>query len=96
LTSEGMKETEVEIYGSRYTVKGDADPEYVRQVAKFVDDKMRALARKSPPASGTHRLAVLAALNIADELFKLRRRQEDVDDMIRKKTGDLFEMLGGE
>ncbi len=96
MTSEGKKETEVEIFGSRYTLKGDADPEYVRQIARFVDDKMRALARKSPPSSGVHRLAVLAAFNIADELFKLKRRQEDVDDMIRKKTGDLFEMLGGE
>lgn len=96
MTSEdGMKDTEVEIFGTRFTIKGEADEEYVRQLARYVDDKMRTLSRKSP-IYGAHRVAVLTALNIADELFRLRRHQEDVDELIRKKTGDLFEMLGGE
>ncbi len=87
-----MKDTSVEIFGGVYTVRGDEDPAYVRQLAAFVDEKMRAAARKSP-AAGAHRIAVLAALNMADELFKLKRRQRDVDSMIIEKTGSLFDLL---
>jgi len=88
-----MKNTEVEIFGSTYTIKGDEDPAYIRQLAMYVDDKMRAVARRSPSMLSTHKIAVLTALNVADELFKLKRRQQDMDDMIREKTGDLFEIL---
>jgi cell division protein ZapA len=88
-----MDNTEVEIFGSYYSVKGDADPEYVRQLARFVDEKMRSLARKAPSSVGAQKIAVLAAINIADDLFKLRRRQHDVEALIQKKTGDLFDLL---
>lgn len=88
-----MDSTEVDIFGSPYTVKGDADPEYVRQLARFVDEKMRTLARKAPSSVSAQKIAVLAAINIADDLFKLRRRQQDVENLIEKKTGDLFDLL---
>jgi len=91
-----MRETAVEIYGSSYVIRGEADPEYVRQLARFVDEKMRALARRSPSAIGAQKIAVLAAFNIADELYKLRRRQGDVEKMVREKTGDLFDLLQDE
>ncbi len=87
---------DVEIYGGTYSVKGDADPEYVRQLARFVDEKMRSLARRSPSTVSAQRIAVLAAVNIADELFRLKNRQRKVEEMVHKKTGDLFNMLGGE
>ncbi|HEY3347401.1 MAG TPA: cell division protein ZapA [Nitrospirota bacterium] len=90
-----MNSTEVDIFGSSYVVKGDADPEYVQEVARFVDQKMRQLAGKSPNAAGVHKVAVLAAINIADELFQLRRKQKKVDEAIRRKTGDLFDLLEG-
>ena len=89
-----MKSVEVEIFGGTYTIKGDSDPEHVRALARFLDEKMRAAARSSPSTIGAHKIAVLAALNIADELFSLRTRQKDVDNMIRRKTGDLFDLLG--
>lgn len=88
-----MDSVEVEIFGGKYTVKGDADPEYVRQLARYVDDKMRMLARKSPSTSNPQKIAVLAALNIADELHKARRRHREMEDMVRQKTGDLFDTL---
>ena len=89
-----MDSIEVEIFGSHYTVKGDADPEYVRQLARFVDEKMRTLARKAPSSMSSQKIAVLAAINIADDLFKLRQRQQDVETLIQQKTGDLFDLLG--
>jgi cell division protein ZapA len=90
-----MKSADVEIFGTSYTVKGDADPEYVLQLARYVDDKMRSLQRKSPPTASAQKIAVLTAVNIADELFKLRRRQAEVENMVQRKTGDLFDILDG-
>ncbi len=90
------KSVDVEIFGGTYSIKGDADPEYVRQLARFVDEKMRALALRSPSTVSAQRIAVLAAVNMADEIFRLRNRQRKVEEMVEKKTGDLFDMLGGE
>ncbi len=90
-----MKNAEVEIFGTSYTVKGDEDPEYVQSLARYVDEKMRALQKKSPSTVSAQKIAVLAAVNIADELFKLRRRQAEVENMIQKKTTDLFDILEG-
>ena len=90
------KSVDVEIFGGTYSIKGDADPEYVRQLARFVDEKMRSLAQRSPSTVSAQRIAVLAAVNMADELFRLRNRQRKVEEMVEKKTGDLFYMLGGE
>ncbi|MBI5190883.1 MAG: cell division protein ZapA [Nitrospirae bacterium] len=91
-----MNNTEVEIFGGTYTVKGDSDPAYVRELARYVDEKMRTLSRKSPHAIGVQKIAVLAALNIADELFRLKRRGQDVDKLIVEKTADLFDLLKDE
>ena len=61
----------VEIHGQRYPIRSTLDPEYVARLASYVDDKMRAAA-DSTPTGDSLRLAVLAALNIADELFRCR------------------------
>ena len=90
------KSVDVDIFGGTYSIKGDADPEYVRQLARFVDEKMRSLAQRSPSTVSAQRIAVLAAVNMADELFRLKNRQRKVEEMVEKKTGDLFDMLGGE
>ena len=88
-----MDSVDVEIFGGKYTIKGDADPEYVRQLARYVDDKMRMLARKSPGTANPQKIAVLAALNIADEFHRARRRHREIEDMVKQKTGDLFDAL---
>ena len=90
------KSVDVEIFGGTYSIKGEADPEYVRQLARLVDEKMRTLAKRSPSTVSAQRIAVLAAVNMADELYRLKNRQRKVEEMVHKKTGDLFEMLGGE
>jgi cell division protein ZapA len=59
----------VEIHGLRYPIRSGLDPEYVAQLAAYVDEKMRLASRESP-AGDTLKLAVLAALNIADEFFR--------------------------
>ena len=59
----------VEIHGQRYPIRSGLDPTYVAELASYVDEKMR-LAAKESPAGDTLKLAVLAALNIADEFFR--------------------------
>lgn len=67
------------IYGQEYTIKGDESREYVETVARYVDKKMRQISQKSPHLT-LPKVAVLTALNIADELYKL---QEDYEALIR-------------
>ena len=61
----------VEIDGQRYPIRTALDPAYVTRLAAYVEQKMRA-ASDSTPTSDSVSLAVLAALNIADELFRCR------------------------
>ena len=61
----------VEIFGQTYNVKAGADPGYVEQLAAFVDERMRDIGRTAGAVDSV-RVAVLAALNIADECFRLR------------------------
>ncbi|MEX2270537.1 MAG: cell division protein ZapA [Vicinamibacterales bacterium] len=61
----------VEIQGQRYPVRSDLDAGYVADLAAYVDAKMR-LASSESSAADSMRLAVIAALNIADELFRAR------------------------
>ena len=61
----------INIQGQQYPIRTSLDPEYVVRLATFVDEKMRA-ASDSTPSGDSLRLAVLTALNIADELFRCR------------------------
>ena len=65
----------VEIRGKRYPIRSALDPQYVNGLAAYVDDKMRAAAEATPVGDNL-RLAVLAALNIADELFRCQEAQK--------------------
>ncbi|MDH7578407.1 MAG: cell division protein ZapA [Bacillota bacterium] len=69
----------VKIYGEEYVIKGYAQPEYIEGIAAYVDKKMRLIGQKNPHLA-VSKVAVLAALNIADELTKL---QEDYDSLVR-------------
>ncbi|KXG77657.1 Cell division protein ZapA [Fervidicola ferrireducens] len=66
----------VEICGENYYIKGSASEEYIKQLAKYVDQKMKLLLKLNPRLSRIN-LAVLTALNIADEYFKLKAEYEE-------------------
>lgn len=82
---------QVEIYGQYYSVHAGADPEYVKEIAAYVDKKMRAVSQSSS-AVDSMRAAVLAALNLADECFRLRQEQGD-PSLFRKRTEALIHQL---
>jgi cell division protein ZapA len=64
----------VEIAGQRYPIRSALDERYVAELAAYVDGKMRAAA-DAAPASDILGLAILVALNIADEYFRARQSQ---------------------
>src|SRR5207245_11264980 len=64
----------VEIFDQAYNLRG-SDPEYILKLAEYVDSKMRAVAEQTSTVDSV-RLAVLAALNIADEYHLLKRKGE--------------------
>ena len=73
----------VDIHGQRYPIRSTLDHDYVTRLASYVDEKMRAAA-DSTSTSDALRLAVLAALNVADELFRCR-------DATRARSGEIAE-----
>jgi cell division protein ZapA len=84
--------TTVEIMGREYRIRGAADEAYVREVARYVDTKLREVSQGTTlPTSD--RVAILAAMNIADELFQLRRAAHDEMSSIEKKTQSLISLL---
>ncbi|HJZ73079.1 MAG TPA: cell division protein ZapA [Vicinamibacterales bacterium] len=76
----------VEIHGQRYPIRSTLDQAYVARLASYVDEKMRVAADQTPTGDSV-RLAVLTALNIADELFRCR-------DAARARSGELAERAG--
>jgi cell division protein ZapA len=83
-----MNSVEVYILGQRYTIKGDASEEHIRKLASFVDSKLKEVHNSSPNVTPV-KASILAALNIADELFKLRNEQEEMTKYIEEKTQTL-------
>jgi len=66
----------VEVHGQKYPIRTHLDPQYVEDLAQFVEARM-ALAAKSSPSSDTVGLAILAALNITDEFFRTKSALRD-------------------
>jgi cell division protein ZapA len=94
----------VEIFGQSYAVKAGGDPGYVEKLAASVDEQMKDVSRASG-AVDSLRVAVLAALNLADECVRLRREADEarresrssgtsVDDRIARLARKLGSALG--
>jgi cell division protein ZapA len=86
--------TSVQIFGQEYKIRGFEDRSYVERVAGYVDEKMKELARNSSSLP-QERLAVLAALNIADELLQETRKGAETLLSIEKRTDEMIARLDG-
>jgi cell division protein ZapA len=84
--------TTVQIMGREYKIKGFADRDYIIKVAEYVNEKMKELSKSSSFPSHD-RLAILAALNIADELFQEKQKMSEALNTIEHKADDLIVML---
>jgi cell division protein ZapA len=81
----------VEIFDQAYNLRG-SDPEYILKLAEYVDSKMRAVAEATNTID-TVRLAVLAALNIADEYHLLKKKQDGGSTEYQKRAHLLADAL---
>jgi len=90
-----MKKTlDVEILGQKFTISSDADASYMLRVAGYVDGKMQEVMRSSKPLAKSN-VAMLAALNIADEYHRLKDTHDAIldrlDQLSRRLTTTLTE-----
>jgi cell division protein ZapA len=84
--------TLVEIFGQTYNVRGEGDPDYLAELARFVDSRMREVAASVATVDAT-KIAILAALNIADEFSRYRKERESADGLLIEKTEELSNRL---
>jgi len=87
--SDPSEKIKVIIFGKDYEVRGNQDEEYINKLAKHVDSTMQNIATKTGTIS-FERIAILTALNIADEMYKERQR---FDEYIQKLEQDLQEAV---
>jgi cell division protein ZapA len=91
--SEGSEQTiRVEIYNQTYSIRSDGDNDYILELAEYVDRKMREIS------SGTFtvdslKVAILAALHIADEFYQLKHSQAQTDAQLASRSAECAEML---
>jgi len=77
--------TKVKIFGEEYTLKSSSSPEYMEKVASIVDKTMKKISENKPRIS-LHQIAVLAALNLADEYLKLEEEYENLLEMEEEQS----------
>jgi cell division protein ZapA len=85
---------QVEIYGQTYNLRGGGDPAYIQELAAYVDGKMNGIASESSTVDSL-KVAILAALNIADEYHQIRRDSEKQRMEIAVRTAEWERMLDG-
>jgi cell division protein ZapA len=88
-TQDGVK---VEIYDQEYHMRGELDAEYIRRLADYLDSKMRSIAQRTHTVDSL-RVAVLAALNIADEYHQLKARYESETQTVSERMDECHAVL---
>ncbi len=89
--SNGSSSVRVEIYDQTYHLRG-SDPEYIAELAEYVDTKMRLISQQAATVDSL-RVAVLAALNIADEFLMLKRKYDSIATDYSERAGQLVGAL---
>lgn len=86
-----MESVQVEIYGQTYSIKGMAEPAHIRELAAYVDARMRDI-QKSTGTTEPHRVAILAALTISEEYHSLRERSEALEHGARASVRRILDL----
>ena len=82
----------VTIMGTEYALKSDADPQYIQEIASYVDQKIQKLVEGTQLTSQL-KIAVLTAVNICDELFRLKRKHDKLVKEIESTSEEITENL---
>lgn len=87
-----QKPIEVSILGQKFVIKSDSDESYVKEVAAFVDQKMNDVLQKTKSVSNLN-VAILSAMNIADEYFNFKRKKTQSYQNVTKKIEEMIELI---
>ncbi len=82
----------VEIYNQNYSIRSDGDNEYIMDLADYVDGKMRDIASGTLTVDSL-KVAILAALHIADEFHQLKMQQQQSDTQLASRSAECTDML---
>lgn len=82
----------VNIFGEEYPIRGEGDIEYINSVASYLDNKMREVSERNANKSPT-KVAILAALNITDELFQARNATSKEIKNLEEETQTIIDWL---
>jgi cell division protein ZapA len=82
----------VEIYNQTYNIRSDGDSEYLTMLATFVDSRMREISSGTLTVDSL-KVAILAALHIADELHRLKATHEQADAQLATRSAECADML---
>jgi len=83
----------VTIYGQEYTIKAPADASYIKNIAEFVDERMREVQEELSTPQVPAKIAILAAMNIADELFTRNKDYDNMQHEVEGKVSNLLEIV---
>ncbi len=83
---------EIKVFGQTYTVKTDAEEDYIQEVAKYVNEKIEEVLKKTKSVS-TLNVAILTALNIADDLLREKEKRITLLREVETKSKDLVEKI---
>jgi cell division protein ZapA len=86
------RRVDVEILGQRYAIRSDAPPDYVKQLVSYVEKRVKEI-RGDAPGQDPTKLLVLTALDITDELFRLREEHGKGDVDVNARLGQLIKLL---
>ena len=84
--------TTVQIFGKEYPIASDQNPEYIRKLAQFVDKEMNKIAARTETAP-SGRIAVLACLNIADDLIRGKNEKDKFIRLVEGRITNIKKML---
>ena len=83
----------ITIFGQEYSVKAPADPTYIKKIAEYVDSKMREVQSGFSSTQSSNRIAILSAMNITDELFNARKKEDSDENEVEEKINSLIELI---
>ena len=91
--TENGNQVQISIFGQEYSVKAPADPKYIQKIAEYVDGKMREVQSGFSSTQSSTRIAILAAMNIADELFNARQSGDVDSTAVEQKMSSLIDFI---
>ncbi len=84
---------QISIFGQEYSVKAPADPTYIKKIAEYLDEKMREVQSGFSTTQSSTRIAILAGMNIVDELFSAKKDGDLVSGEVEEKVTSLIELI---